>query len=553
MSREEIFLKRAKEVHGETYDYSKVIYVNTKTDVEIVCSKHGSFMQKPDGHTSGRGCSKCGRERSEKAKFLQKDDFISRANTLHNSFYSYNNIKFVDAGTKVEIVCPKHGKFYQTPTMHLQGQGCSDCGYERGAKKCNKTTEDFIIKARAIHGDKYDYTNTVYNKAKDYIVINCKTHGEFKQKAMNHLSGRGCLKCGNESSNNSKLSNSDDYIRKVKEVHGDLYDYSNLEYDKAKNHITVTCKKHGDFSQLAFNHLNGKGCPKCVGTVSKAETEIKDFISEYIEVEQSNRKVLDGKEIDIFIERLNVGIEYNGLYWHSDKHKERDHLLDKTKTAENKGIKIVHVFEDEWLYKKEIVKSRLLNLIGKTPNKIFARKCKIKEVSSKEVSKFLDENHIQGKLGATVRLGLYYNEELVSLMTFGELRKNLGQTKKEGSFELLRFCNKLNTNVIGGASKLLKFFTENIEYNEIISYADRRWSTGELYETLSFNKQKETKPNYFYTKGAIRESRFKFRKDVLVSKGYDKNKTEKEIMEELGYSRVYDCGSFKYNKTKNQK
>jgi hypothetical protein len=135
-------------------------------------------------------------------------------------------------------------------------------------------------------------------------------------------------------------------------------------------------------------------------------------------------------------------------------------------------------------------------------------------------------------------------------MTFGELRKNLGQTKKEGSFELLRFCNKLNTNVIGGASKLLKYFTENIEYNEIISYADRRWSTGELYETLGFNKQKETEPNYFYTRGAIRESRFKFRKDVLVSKGYDKDKTEKEIMEELGYSRVYDCGSFKYNKTK---
>lgn len=553
MNREDKFFKNAKKVHGDTYDYSKVVYVDARTNVDIICRKHGVFPQKPDNHTSGSGCSKCGRERSEKAKLLKEEDFLLKSKILHNNFYGYNNIIFVDAGTKVNIDCPIHGSFPQTPTQHLQGRGCKECGYAKTAEKHRKSTEDFITKAVTVHGDRYDYSISEYKKATEDIKIICKIHGEFSQSAINHTTGSGCYDCGQESSNNSKFSNTEDYIKKAIKVHKGIYTYENVSYNRADETVIINCKKHGEFKQLAYNHLNGKGCPKCVGIVSKAETEIKDFISEYIEVEQSNRKVLDGKEIDIFIERLNVGIEYNGLYWHSDKHKERDHLLDKTKTAENKGIKIVHVFEDEWLYKKEIVKSRLLNLIGKTPNKIFARKCKIKEVSSKEVSKFLDENHIQGKLGATVRLGLYYNEELVSLMTFGELRKNLGQTKKEGSFELLRFCNKLNTNVIGGASRLLKYFTENTEYNEIISYADRRWSTGELYETLGFNKQKETKPNYFYTKGAIRESRFKFRKDVLVSKGYDKNKTEKEIMEELGYSRVYDCGSFKYNKTKNQK
>jgi hypothetical protein len=135
-------------------------------------------------------------------------------------------------------------------------------------------------------------------------------------------------------------------------------------------------------------------------------------------------------------------------------------------------------------------------------------------------------------------------------MTFGELRKSLGNSKKEGSFELLRFCNKLNTNVVGGASKLLKHFENNFEYEEIISYADRRWSNGDLYEKLDFTFISKTRPNYFYVRLDKREPRFKYRKDILVKEGYDKTKTEKEIMKERGYNRIYDCGSLKFVKTK---
>ena len=141
---------------------------------------------------------------------------------------------------------------------------------------------------------------------------------------------------------------------------------------------------------------------------------------------------------------------------------------------------------------------------------------------------------------------MYYNDELVSLMTFGNLRKNLNQKNEENVYELLRFCNKLDTNVVGGADKQLKYFIKTYNPNQIISYADRRWSQGNLYEKLNFKFIHNTKPNYFYVIKNKRENRFNHRKDILVKQGYDKNKSEHEIMKERGIYRIYDCGSKKY-------
>jgi len=209
---------------------------------------------------------------------------------------------------------------------------------------------------------------------------------------------------------------------------------------------------------------------------------------------------------------------------------------------------LIHIYEDNWLYKRDIVKSIILNLIGKTPNKIYARKCKLRTVDNKLVREFLEYNHIQGFLGSKVKLGLFYEDKLISLMTFGTLRKNLGQKSKEGSWELLRFCNKLNTNVIGGASKLFKHFINNYQFESIISYADRSWSKGNLYEKLGFKLSHETKPNYHYIDkiNIIRINRFNFRKDKLISEGFDTTKTEHEIMLERGYYRIYNSGSYKF-------
>ena len=189
----------------------------------------------------------------------------------------------------------------------------------------------------------------------------------------------------------------------------------------------------------------------------------------------------------------------------------------------------------------------ILNKLGKTPNKIFARKTEIKEINDNKIIRdFLNKNHIQGFIGSKIKLGLFYNDELVSLMTFGELRKSLGQSDKKGSYELLRFCNKLNTSVVGGASKLFKYFINNFEFNEITSYADRSISNGNLYVSLGFNFEKYTSPNYYYIIDGVRKHRFGFRKDKLVKEGFDLTKTEIQIMSERKINRIYNSGNIKF-------
>ena len=188
-------------------------------------------------------------------------------------------------------------------------------------------------------------------------------------------------------------------------------------------------------------------------------------------------------------------------------------------------------------------------MLGLTNNTIYARKCEIREVSSKNAKEFLDENHLQGNCVAKIRYGLFYNNELVSLMTFGKSRHFIGNNS--GKIELLRFCNKINTNVIGGASKLFKYYINNNEFSEIISYADNRWSSGKLYEVLGFTLYNTSKPNYFYVIGNKREYRFNFRKNILMKKyNCPKDMSEKEFCKQHKWYRIYDCGClcFKFKK-----
>ena len=300
-------------------------------------------------------------------------------------------------------------------------------------------------------------------------------------------------------------------------------------------------------------------CRKCNPLIknSKLEEQIRDFLNiNNIKHIDSDRKILNGKEIDLLINDYNLGIEIDGNYYHSEigGGKDKKYHINKTILATNKNIKLIHIFEDELLYKKDIVFSRLLNIFNLSKNKIYARKTEIREVDKKEAKIFLDNNHIQGNSIDKIRIGLYYNNELVSLMTFGKLRNVLGNKDKDkDSYELTRFCNKLNTSVIGSFSKLLKNFIKLNNPLKIITYADIRWSGINELETVyyknGFNFIKITPPNYWYLKVGEynqRFHRFNYRKDVLVKQGNDINKTEFEIMRDLGYDRIWDCGTLKF-------
>ena len=483
-------------------------------------------------------------------KKLTKEQILENFLKTHKNKYDYSLVEYVNSRTKVKIICPKHGIFEQHVNNHIRGEGCPYCGKLNGRKK--KTNEEFIREAKEIHKDRYDYSKTCYKDASSKVTIICKIHGDFEQIANEHLKGKNCEKC----SYKERGLNATKPVSKVKEQlinkNNNKFSLSEKfeeEYRNQNSLVTFICKKHGEFKQKVVRHLQGNACPKCAILMSKAEDEIIQFLKSYINTVQ-RYKMSNKKEIDILLPALNIGIEYNGLRWHSEQFgKDKNYHIEKTLQAEREGIRLIHIFEDEWLFKKEIVKSRLLNLIGKTPNKIYARKCEIREISYKESSKFLETNHIQGNVVSKYRIGLFYNNELVSLMTFGGLRRNLGSKSEDGKYELLRFCNKLNTNVVGGASKMLSYFEKNYNPKEIISYADKRWSNGNLYYQLGFEFINNSSPNYFYVNNNKRENRFKYRKSELIKMGFDKNKTEKQIMEEQGFHRIYDCGTLKFMKT----
>jgi hypothetical protein len=275
---------------------------------------------------------------------------------------------------------------------------------------------------------------------------------------------------------------------------------------------------------------------------------MRDFIEKHSPIIQNSKKIINPYELDIYIPELNVAFEFNGLWWHNELYKEKNYHLNKTEECEKNGIQLVQIWEDDWIRKQEVVKSMILNKLNKTPNKIYARKTELREVTSgKLVREFLDKNHIQGFIGSKIKLGLYYNNELVSLMAFGSRRVAMGKrTTNVGEYELLRFCNTINTNVLGAASKLFKYFVEKYKPDEITTYADRTFSQGKLYRTLGFNYIGKTEPNYFYIIDGIRKHRFNFRKDVLIKNGFDGSKTEHQIMLDRNIYRIFDSGNLKF-------
>lgn len=549
LNNKEKFIEKSIKRHGEKYDYSKVEYTDSLTKVCIICPIHGEFWQTPQAHVRGNGCPKCANIKRGDTFRDTLEGFITKAKSIHKDKYDYSKVEYVNAMTKVCIICPTHGEFWMTPMAHLLGQGCPKCS-GRGLSR-----EEVIERFKSVHMDKYDYSKFEFTKMHDKSCIICKEHGEFWQTPAKHLLGQGCPKCSVGKRSKERMMTTSEFIEKSNRVHHNLYNYDKTEYKGTYEPLTITCPIHGDFKQKANYHLNGHGCPICGNNMSLAENEISEYIiSLGMASESKIRGILsNNKEIDIYIPQLNIGIEYDGLKWHSEEFKDKNYHLNKTLECNDKGIRLVHIFEDEWENKKEIIKSMLCNILGKTPNRIYARKCEIREVNTSEKKQFLNESHIQGDVSSLISYGLYYNDELVSLMCFGKPRINLGKkTYEENEYELLRFCNKRFTNVIGAASKLFKHFINQHNPSIITSYCDYRWSVGKMYEMLGFELSHRSQPNYYYIQGNNRKNRFKFRKSELIKEGYDADKSEHEIMLERGIYRIYDCGALVYKWTKEQ-
>ena len=421
-----------------------------------------------------------------------------------------------------------------------------------------KSNDEFIREVQLIHHNRYDYSKLEYVNNKTKVCIICPDHGEFWQIPSDHLNGKGCPQCAG-----NVRYNKDTFVEKAKIIHNDRYDYSKVQYVNAHTKVCIICPEHGEFWQTPNNHLNGNGCPLCknrkIGNVLRDTVE--DFIEKSNELneitnclkvllpQQRNREILRNREIDIYIPLLKLGIEYNGLHWHSERlGKGKNYHLDKLNKCNEQGIRLIQIFEDEWINHREICESKLKQICGLNTNpKIYARKCEIREITNKnEAYEFLDKNHIQGRTGFTIALGTYYNNELVGVMTF--------KKEKEGYWDLNRFATDINHQCIGIGGKLFKYFIRNYPFIEIKSFADRRWTTdptNNLYTKLGFAFDSFVPPTYWYYNPKIsrieRFHKFGFRKQHLHKQyGLPLTMTEREMTETLGYTRIWDCGLIKY-------
>jgi hypothetical protein len=406
-------------------------------------------------------------------------------------------------------------------------------------------TKEYVDKSKSTYISKYGVDS--YTKTKEYVDKSKETYlknwgvdhyvktKEFKEK----FKEKSLQKWGT-----SHIFQSDQYrIEKFEISKNEFY----IKYlGKSQNLFNCDCNENHTFEISTDDFFgrkksNNKLCTICY-PISEQSSIKENMLLEFI------NSIYDGEiikgwrnkyEIDIYLPELNLGFEMNGLYWHSEKFKEKNYHIEKTNHFRNLNIRIIHIWEDDWVYKTEIIKSQILNIINKTPNRIFARECVVKELNTKEITNFLNENHIQSKVKSILKLGLYKDDILVSVMSFDhfEGRKRM----KDNEWNLNRFCNLKNTNVIGGASKLFKFFIKNYTVNKVISYADLDWSEGKLYYKLGFNLVNTTKPDYKYIINGRRTHKSNFRKSNLKTE-----LTESEYMRNKEIYKVYDCGKLKF-------
>lgn len=295
-----------------------------------------------------------------------------------------------------------------------------------------------------------------------------------------------------------------------------------------KQILDFKCAKCGKTFQASHHDGAHFHCPKCYPRKEHyEEKELVELVKHSgIHCVENCRDVIPPMELDLYIPSRRIAIEFDGLYWHSAdiSGRGKNYHLEKTEKCSRIGIHLIHVFESEWIMKKEIVIDRIMNMLGLSETVIFARKCSIQEIDCEQAAVFQTENHIQGPVNSKTRIGLFLENKLVALMTFGKCRFD-----KKHEWELLRFCCLRGHRVIGAAGRLLKYFEKKYKPKSLVTYADRRWSQGKLYNAIGFKFIHASPPNYWYWKDNYTlESRVKYQKHRLknILPVFDDAKTE---------------------------
>lgn len=504
----------------------------------------------------------------EKRNSNKKEEYLGLFCKVCNEFTKFNDIRtFTRNHLKSSHNINTYKDYYDEYLLiNESDKFCEICGEEKkfisnkysewcSSNKCRNSTNELKQKIKQSKFKKYGNEN--------YTNRNKKLNTSLEKYGDPYYTNRTKFKqTWKDKSKEEKekiyqkvfLGKSKSYVQKIEE---ELKKFNCIIISHDPNNITIQCSKgHTSILNTKFFYTrvfrdNIIPCIECVplnSLESKIENELYDLIRKYYdgEIIKNDRNILNGKELDIILPDINLAFEFNGIYWHSTLNKHKKYHQYKSLLCRENGYSLFHIFEDEWITNKPLIENKIKNLLNHTKTRIFARKCEIVNVLNKDIQKdFYNKFHIQGWSINKMTYALLFNGKIVAMMSFDTPRTN-----KKYEWELSRYCTKIDTSVVGGASKLLKYFIKHNNPNNIISYADLSFSNGNLYEKIGFVLDGISEPSYFYVdkNTYMREHRFKYNKNNLKKKKLLlENETENECMERLNtHYKIYDCGKLRY-------
>jgi hypothetical protein len=511
--------------------------------VECSCGRQFNYTLKKFKNNKNKKCKECSKPKNQKNINDVRKIIEDKGGKLLDT--SYKNVN-----TPIKILTSDNKEEYRTLRTILKSKALISKDKMFIDRKESQRNDIENIKR---YFNRYGLTlkTTEYINNYQSLDVICKCGKEFttsyaKIKMSKH---KVCWECYKQIK--SEISVNDiSFVKNTLEKIG----YKMLDdYVSSKKQMRVLCSC-GNETSVIFNNVqrdNFAQCPKCK-TTSSFESEVRKFIENIYsgKILYSVRKIIKPYEIDIYLPDLNIAFECNGIYWHSEKFRDKDYHINKTLLCEKMGIRLLHIDESNWVRKNEIIKDIIKKSLGIT-NKIFARKCIVKEIEPNVSKKFLEKNHIQGNVNCNINYGLYHENELISVMTMSKARFN--KKTMDGEYELYRFANKLSYSVIGGFTKLLKnIIKDKKQIRRIKTFCDISIFSGKIYEDVGFKYNYRTKPNYKYFNPSHNTyemiNRMKFQKHKLKKnlKNYDKNISSYENIRNNGYLRIWDCGNKTY-------
>lgn len=487
-----------------------------------------------------------------------KEDFIEKIDKDWELVGEYKNVK--TPALFRHNICGQ--TYMKTPEIVLhKPQSCRFCN-----QKKLMMSKDELLKRISHKKDRYDVLSEPMGWDEPLTVRHLICGKTFEQRLGVFVrSDEGCPHCKNRLISARNTMTHEDFVEKL----GDrAKEYKFItKYKKAHEKIKVRHCCGTTFEITPDSMLRGGRCKACKYSTGEGQL-YRDIKKVCPEAEQGNRTILPyRREIDVYLPSYNIGVEYDGLRYHTAEHFVSDkrrgwtyseaanYHLWKTEECYKRGIRLIHFYEDEWLEHKDIVIDMVSAALKLPCKRIFARKTTVSFVSGQDANKFLDNNHIQGRVKSEYHVGLFYGGELVAIQSYSKLRNSLGW-KADGDWELTRYATKLGCSVVGGFSKCMSFFEKHINTQRIVSFGDLRFidRDNNVYLKNNFKQISISKPSYYYVKGLKRHHRFNYRKQIIKKRFgwlYDDSKTEKEMMAELGYERIYDCGKIRYEYRKN--